>query len=243
MKKKTGIKVWEEIQRVLDENPGLFVRVEPHNQALRLEDVDPDSDFFFEFGIQKADNQFELKFKPDHPDHVHISHENVDQQTLAVRLQLWLDILEMYTKIASPYDDPITDAYTREFKEAFNLVDEDANVAPYDLERQIYISEYLLRVKGFLKEHKENATEPEKLELDALELDRADLEKNLTKLTKNQVVQKLASFWAKCRKFGLPLLKDVYQEAKKEVIKSLVKASVDGVPTIIKFLETYNPME
>jgi hypothetical protein len=54
-----------------------------------------------------------------------------------------------------------------------------------------------------------------------------DLKANQTRLTKRKVTQVLAKIYAKARKHGLNLLKEIYIEAKKELIKQLISGKIE----------------
>lgn len=237
MKKKVGVKIWEVIDPVLKKNRELYIVAPPSNQALRLEDVHSDSDFFFEFGFQKTDGTVEIKYKPGGPENVNIVAGVSNVENLKENLEQWFFVLNKYSEVSSPYDDPMIVNYADEFFEDLALVDEDADTHPFDLKRQLYLDSYLTNIKGLLKEHNDKQHDDIKPEIKFIEDECTSLQQNLTKLTKNQVLKKLSHIWALGRKSGLTLLKDMLKEFQKQAITAVVKGTLSSGDNIFKLLE------
>jgi len=208
MKKKIAITVWEKIQPILFENRDLFIVAEPRDQALRLEDVDKGSDFFFEFGFQDNNNHFEVRLKPGHTDHIRIVEEKMDLQGIISSLNLWLEILRKYTRTASPYDDLFEHRFQQEYYEKINLNEPDADYAPFDDEILFKLLDYLDAVRGKLQTYREIASETDKYQIQIIEKDCETLQKNMQLLSRNEVYEKLSAIWSKSKKISLKLIKE-----------------------------------
>lgn len=132
----------------------------------------------------------------------------------------WIEFLNEYNNIHSIYDDPITEAYQKEFESQFELVDEEADYASFDLDKQLFIDNYL--DNAILKLELAIA-EANRSEVEELIVDANLLKTKQTQLSKRQVVKRLSKFCAKARKHGLNLVKEIFVEARKELLKQLIK--------------------
>lgn len=98
-------------------------------------------------------------------------------------------------------------------------MDDDADVVPFDLPRQIlidnYLDEVIIRLVSYEEENDEN--------LEELKAVAVELKSTLTQSTKNQVVRKLSVLWAMAREKGIPIFKEIFVELAKEVIIAMGK--------------------
>jgi hypothetical protein len=226
-KKEFPLSVLQTIEELMKTESSHFEVTDSGESLLKFKDKDSKSDFYFEIKSFKLDNAkklyLEISYKPRHKD-IPTSHERtVDAKSLGGYLKMWSDLLNDYERIKI-FDDPILKQYEDEFLAEFEILDEDADTNSYDFNTQILIDKYLDYCNLKLAEHK---TEQNKDEVEIIENEIRDLKNSQTQLVKRKVVKSLARIWAKTRKFGLNLLKDVYQEAKKEIIKQLIKGQID----------------
>lgn len=98
-------------------------------------------------------------------------------------------------------------------------MDDDADVVPFDLPRQIlidnYLDEVIMRLVSYEEENDEN--------LEELKAVAVELKNTLTQSTKNQVVRKLSVLWAMAREKGISIFKEIFVELAKEVIIAMGK--------------------
>jgi hypothetical protein len=125
--------------------------------------------------------------------------------------------------VKSPYDDPILKQYEAEFISDFNIIDEDAEFTGYNLEQQLFIDEYLDRVVKLLDSHTD---ENNKEQIKSINKDISELRKRLTVISKKQTIEALAKIWAKSRKIGFPIIKEIYIQVRNEIIKQLVQGQL-----------------
>ncbi|PKK35128.1 hypothetical protein BWI96_18925 [Siphonobacter sp. SORGH_AS_0500] len=236
MKKLTPITVLEKIQPLIDNATQLAKQVKTDKYAFRLEDIDPESDFYFACNFPEKDPQagFLVNRKPFARNTVREAGERLSLEGVTEVLKQWLDILESYNKIVTIYDDPILKSYEKEFIGFIAIDEDDADTAPLDLEKQFYLDDYLTTVAGLLEEKKSTVSEEKaKLLTEAIK-ECEELQEQLPELTKNQVAVKLARFWAKTRKAGIGFIKDVLTEFKKKGIEAVAKATVEHLPNLIE---------
>lgn len=226
-KKEFPLSVLQTIEGLMKTESPHFEVTDPGESLLRFKDKDPKSDFYFEIKSYKFDASTKLQliisYKPRHRDIPTTHEKTVDAKLLGGSLKNWSDLLGEYEQITI-FDDPILKQYEDEFLTEFEILDSDADTNSYGFDTQILIDKYLDYCSLKLTEHK---TDENKEEVEKIENEIKELKTSQTQLTKRKVVQKLSRIWAKTRKFGLNLLKDVYQEAKKEIIKQLIKGHID----------------
>jgi hypothetical protein len=226
-KKDFPLSILETVEELLKSDSTYFETTDPGESLLKFKDKDPKSDFYFEIKGYGFDNNrklsVDLSFKPRHKDIPAAHEKKVEAKSLGAYLKNWTDILAEYERIKI-FDDPILKQYQDEFLADFELLDEDADTKSYDYKTQVWLDEYLDKCKTRLIEIKteENGTDVEQAERDINELKNTQ-----TSLTKRKVVEKLTKIWARTRKLGIQLIKEFYQEAKKEIIKQLIKGQID----------------
>jgi hypothetical protein len=237
MKKKIAVTLWKKIQPVLDKNRDLYIVGPKHNQALRLEDCQTDSDFFFEIGFQDDSNNYTIKYKPFHPSHVREQEVKVAEKTIIEKLEEWFSILQQYNEVKTPYDDPLVEQYSKEFMQDLKFTDPQAGFVSFNLNEQLLLDSYLTEVKQVLIDYKEDAQESSISEIEKIEFETQALQAALPRLTKNQTLEMLVRIWARTRRYSLQMLKDVIQEFRKEGLKAFVKGTLEMVPQFFRLLE------
>ena len=98
----------------------------------------------------------------------------------------------------------------------------DAETAPFDLKKQLYLEENLSAANKKLEELKANRTDEEVSQINDLQAEVQTIKKEMTGLTKKEVVSKLVRFWAKSRKVGIDVLKEVFINVTAEIFKQLL---------------------
>jgi DeoR/GlpR family transcriptional regulator of sugar metabolism len=95
-------------------------------------------------------------------------------------------------------------------------------VAPFDLKQQLYLDDYLSSVDEKLQKLKENKTTEEIDQLSELQIEAKSIRKDITKLTKRNLVNRLAGLWAKSQKVGIEVIKEVFVSVTAELAKRLL---------------------
>lgn len=223
MKKKIPLILLREIQPKIDQHRKLIRPVLKTDALFHLIDNDSKSDLYFKIYNSNV-GKYVTDFKPKNPTSILNSKSEQTLESVGKQFDTWIDIIKGYNSIVSIYDDPIIEAYQKEFETKFTIVDEDAEYAPFDLERQLFIDNYLEKI---ILKLEAAITENNKAEIEDIINDSKSLKNEQTQLCKKQVVERLSQIWAKTRKFGVTLLKEIYAESKKELIKQLIKGMLD----------------
>ena len=224
LKKKIPLVVLETLESFLSKENETVKLIDPENLLLKFIDRDDKSDFYFnidQYKVEPGKYQLLVEYKPKSKEIIEkhrgwINHTNLDNV-----FNNWVTIIEKYDKIETIFDDPIERKYQEEFYSEFEILDEDADTVSFNLNQQLFLSNYLEKVIlaiDTLNSENESLTE---IKEEAIELNE-----NLTTLTKRKVIKKLSIIWAKARKYGLPLLKEIYVQVRNELISQLIKGQL-----------------
>lgn len=238
MKKKIPIAVWQEIQPLIDEHRQLFKPLRTDKFAFHLLDLDPESDFYFQCNFQDSSGRFNIKYKPLNTSHVLEQTESqVELKVLVSRVSAWANVLREYLETPTFYDDPILQQYEDEFFEDFEMDELDADTIPFDFKRQLYLDKYVSDIKGLLNRYKETASDEQILEIKSIESDCDNLRQNITVISKNEAVKKLSKIWAKGRKYGLEMIKDMLKEFQKEAVSWVAKKMIENSESLFNSIK------
>lgn len=226
MKKKIPLTILEALQPISDKNVNLVHQIHDDNSMFHLVDNDEKSDFYFKV-LPKTENRngqlnFLIERKPITKENVQAAGDWQTVEGIVGQLRIWLDLLKGYNEIQTIYDDPITKAYSDQFLKEVEIVDDDASTAPFSLKQQLYLDDYLSEAQNKIEALKVNRSKEEIQQLDELKVDAKNLQKDLTKLTKSQVVKRLSKFWGKAQKVGLDVIKEIFVSVTSEIVKRLI---------------------
>ncbi len=216
----------KEIQPLLDSG-GLFATKIKDEQVLyHLIDNDKESNFFFTINDYQINAGGEILYfivRKPYTKRDLGNHEGwVPLKTVKLEFDAWIEIIKGYEKAKFIYDDPILQSYQEKFEKKFEIIDDDANTSPFDLEQQVFLDKYLDGVQGQVKQLKVGRNEEEQELLTGIENDVSEIKKNLTKESKKKIVQRLSRLWAKAQKVGLDVLKEIFVNVSAEIIKKLM---------------------
>ena len=225
-KKNIPLVVLEAIEPLIDQSESEnFLITTGEDSILKFEDSDEDSNFYFEIlGSANKANKTEITidFKPQSKSST-ANHKVVIQHSqLGVQFKEWKLRLDAYSKLGKIFEDPILKRNEERFLTQFDILDEDADDSSFNLDQQLFLDEYLEVSKQKLAQLKERSDESTTKELEKLEIEADEIRKDLTKATKRRVIQKLARFWAKAQKAGIPVIKEIFINVMAELTKKLL---------------------
>ena len=149
---------------------------------------------------------------------------NNEIPNIIISFNKWIALLRGYNSVNLTEDDYFTDFYEQEFFQEFEIVDADAEITPFTHRQQVALYNLLETIEGELIIQKND-----NLKLDEVILETQYLKENIQNLSKKAVVGKLARILAKIKKSGVKLIKTIWDETRKEVIKQIVNATIDGI--------------
>ncbi|HNP19406.1 MAG TPA: hypothetical protein PKL31_13295 [Fulvivirga sp.] len=224
-KRDIPLVVLEALENYSKRSSDLFQIVNNDDALLRFEDMSDNPKHFFQFKDFKNTNNNQLltiSFKPRNSTDPTAYSTSVEVSKIEPHFKNWISLLERYKK-SKFLDDPILRQYEAEFYQEFEIIDSDADTNSYPFQTQLWLDKY---IDNTLK--KLDINYPKNLpEINSIKADLEDLRETQTELTKKKVLEKLSRIFAKARKFGLKLLKEIYLEAQKELIKQLISGKID----------------
>lgn len=176
-----------------------------------------------------------IQFYPSNLEDLSTTELIVDRKDVAGIIQNWISVLKEYNNTPSVFDDAVLNSYKDEFYEQYKVVDEDANIKPFNLQQQLFIDNYLDYVIHKAPDYK---TADNEADVEDIINDAKELKTNLTTLTKQKVIDGLCWMWAKMQKNGLLMLKGLFlkiqDEGVKEGVKEITKFMIDLGKQIVK---------
>lgn len=225
MKKKLPANLLAKFQPILEKYGHLVVPRDMENSILYLKDRDPKSNFYFKIGRE---------FKTNGVLHYTIDCVPTDANTnlpgsgtykidpLMRVFHSWILALVAYEK-TTYFDDPILQAYATEFEESWKLNEPDADTAPFDFDRQLFLIGYINQALEDVCDLEEKSTAEDNSQFqDALE-EGMQLKEKLGNLTKNETMKLLYRFWAKARKAGIPVIQKILIDLTGSIAVKLIK--------------------
>lgn len=141
---------------------------------------------------------------------------------------IWYDLIKDYNTVSFDDEEDFLKMYEDEIFADFEIIDEDADVKPFDNNQQVILYKFLETTVIYLKkEYPDNQIIKEIIE------EANTLKVDIPILSKRVAIRRFSKVLAKIQKFNPITFKDLYDVAKKEVIKYLLLKSVETLPKII----------
>jgi len=144
MKKKFPLEVLRQLNKLKNKAPEDTRLAEVKESfLLRYEDLDSDSDFFFEitsFSINQSKIYYSCSCKPSSEKNLGTFAFNYVYMSVVDQIKQWSSIIQAYNEI--PFfreDDKMVSKYTEEFFEEYKILEDGADKEPFDLEKQVLI--------------------------------------------------------------------------------------------------------
>jgi hypothetical protein len=143
----------------------------------------------------------------------------------------WIEIIREYEEITFSDEDRIEKQYEEEYFTEFDIVDEDADVKPYNEKSQEEFYKLLTWVQDNLRNQ-----EPNNGGVEIIIADIDTLKDNLSRLTKRKVIRSWAKICSKIKILGVKFWKGLLDAAKKEAYKQIISGSIHIADDIWKHL-------
>ena len=229
---KTIEQLYSSIRSHVSNNSDILEITQDEGLMIKIVDSSKHSNFEFVVSNPKFNNRkaiFTVEHIPENTASLKKKSLSTVPDSVLKTLKGWTAWIREYNKASLTADDKILNEYENEFFQNFELLDEDADINPFELEKQIIIHNYIVHVVQILEKNKE---ENSKLIAEANEL-----KDNIPNLTKRKTVKKLSRFFANVRKKSLVLLKEILVEAKKELYKRAIKGGFDFVGELLNGIQ------
>lgn len=224
-KKEIPLIILESLQPFADQNSDIIKSINSDSLFFHLVDIDPNSDSYFKLikYERRADGTFyQIEYKPS-------SKENTNAHNVFTKIdgvvsfaKIWIDLIKAYNALHKVHDDPILKAYEDHFFKQVDIVDGDADYAPFDIDRQLFLDQYLQNVDSSLEKLKSEKSKDEIDELSSLQEEAKLIRHDMTKLTKRKAVRRLSKFWARAQKVGLDVIKEIFINLASDFAKKML---------------------
>lgn len=216
MKKKLPLSFLKGIKRGTNKSFDLIKAIYGDDFLIKFIDKDPSSDFFFE--ITKHDartNKYIIRHLPSHAQNVTIHSTALSIGDVNNRLESWANTIAEYEELDTIIDDPILKSFQDEYYSSFDIVDEDAEYAPFNTDKILILDQHLSFIKDKINSY------PDQEQREILKPVIVEIEKvrqHLTDKSKKWVIKNLSYIWAKLSKHSVNVLKEVVKEGQKQLI-------------------------
>lgn len=218
-KKDFPLTVHQNLNQLRTEFSKNFKSASPEMPLMVFKDTDEYSSFYFQINsFSKENNDFiyRIAYKPKSQDDLEGHTSTLKFDELYRRIKNWIATIQHFDQTPHFFEDHITESYAKEYFDEYKILEDDADTEPFDFKRQLLIDQYLENSVKFLEKYQNKNANIDLVEPIEIAI---TLRANLTTLTKNEVIQRLSKFWAVARKKGLPIIKEVFFELAKELIK------------------------
>lgn len=225
MKKNTPLEIWERLQPLVDQNKEYIMAIPDNGSMFHVKDRDIKSSFFFKIVRQQSVNgrtSYYAEIAPRSTSSIEKHTTLGPPEHITEVFKQWIEIIKTYNSIQTVYDDPIIQANQARFEKQFEILDDDAETSSFNLDQQIFLNDYLDSAKTKIEALKDGRTTEEVNQLEDLKNEATEIQKLLTKETKNKIIKKLARFWAKAQKIGLDVIKEVIKDVAVEFTKKIL---------------------
>lgn len=208
-------KIHLDVNQIVEENRSVVAFFKNEELEIIIKDLAPKSNFNFKISNPRQVNSkinYKLEYTPRNTTSVEPGTITVESERVMNTLKGWIHRINEYNKITITKKDKIVSEYADEFYEDFEIIDEDAEENPFELEKQLILHNFLIKAITVLEEDGDNQHLIEEAQ---------DLKANLPKLTKKATIRKLSNLFAKIRHKSLPLIKEVLDVAQKELYKRI----------------------
>lgn len=224
MKKSNPIDALKALEPYVKRTGKNFTYNKKDGTLVHLIDTDTESDFYFSI-IQyqnKGNFQALIEYKPKSSQSVEQHKTWANEKQIEQHFSQWVEILEEYDKVITPFDDPILASFKEEYFTDFELVEEEKE-NPLKINQILLLDKQLEKYAENLDTHKTETNTPA---IEKIHEEIEEVRNNLTTKTKLWIFNKLAWIHAKSTHLGVSITNEVVIEGKKEMIKHLVIEAV-----------------
>jgi hypothetical protein len=229
---QTVQRLYTSIRKFVAENSDILELTKNEPFGLLIEDKSKSSKFkfFISNPHQNPQNKifFVVEYNPRSNLSIASNKKTVEEKSVLQQLEQWTNLIRRYNEISLTPDEIILNEYEKEFYDNFEIIDEDADTHPYELVKQVMISNYFTQVIKILK-----VNEVENVELIK---EAEDIKDSIPKMTKKTTIKRISRFFALVRKKSLPLLKEILEIGKKEFFKKAITAGFDMIGDLINVI-------
>ncbi len=149
------------------------------------------------------------------------------------RYERWVQLIREYNSISFDVNEKFLKQYEDEVYADFENMDVDSDIAPFDIEQQVLLYNFIeATTKCLALRHPDDAI------VEEIIAEANSLKDDVAKVSKKVASKRLSKVLAKIRKYNPVTFRDIYDVAKKEVIKHLLHKGVDNLPKLIEAIQS-----
>jgi hypothetical protein len=216
----------------------IIISIDLADQLFYFQDINH-RDFNFLIGIPDKKSKgtparFPIQYTPGSHDSKAVITGELDKDLIFKHLLGWISIIKDYNSVSFNQELDFLKSYEEEIFSDFEIIDEDAETKPFDTNQQIILYKFLEATVNHLeKEYPKNEIVKEII------TEANSLRDEIPILTKRIASKRFSQVLAKIRKFNPITFKDVYDVAKKEVIKYLLLKGVETLPKLVNSITAF----
>lgn len=225
-KKKIPIFILKAIDQArLDNNFVDLIIIKPQNGIVEIYDTD----YEFYYKIHNISNRggktlYDYSCSPSGSYTIKTQSKDRNIDLLSNSLSAWIKLLKDYNEITFPVGDPIIESFCEEYYAEFEILDEDSNIKPFQIDQILLLNDHLENLQKVLPEFIDNREIEEEINGEI-----ENLKQRLPSETKQKIVKALSYIYAKISKYSIGFIQDFHKEGRKEAIKQLVKSGINYI--------------
>ncbi|MBK9658536.1 MAG: hypothetical protein WBA96_09410 [Chitinophagaceae bacterium] len=188
------------------------------------------TDFYFRIVKKNGDQvsgektKYLIQYKPIDRTDISTTNRIADTEMIEKFLADWLNILIEYSNIETIFDDPILKKYQEDFEEKLKIIDDDAEFAPFNLEKQIFLIDYL---DFIIQKANDEKTEENKSDIELIIKESNELKAEITQTTKSKAIKKLSKILGRVQKSGIKFIKEVFIKVAADITAKLLLGNIN----------------
>jgi hypothetical protein len=135
----------------------------------------------------------------------------------------WINLMRELEKYRNILSEPFLKEYTDEFFAEFEFVEEDDDNNHYGTQKQIDLYNALDKLELYLKTQEQSEI------IEGIIKETIDLKENIQNISKGATKKRVAKMFAKIKKGGIKVFKDVVEVGYKEIIKAALHSGTDVI--------------
>ena len=220
--------------RKLTDECGDSVMITEGKETIIVEDKDPTSSFFFKVEGFSVDDRgivsYNVSYAPINELKIETYIASMTSEGLIPRFKRWLSYIQEYNLTILGREDKYEKLYEEEFTDLFEIVDSDADVAPFDVIKQIFLDNYLKSAINLLENGNTDT------DISDVIAQLKSVKNDIPNASKKNIIRGLSKGFAKLRKKSIPLLKEILKEFQKELIKRGISWGLDHTDKILSWI-------
>lgn len=215
------LQMLEEAEKKVEEK-NLGIQVVENENLVDLEFQYFDQIFSFsitKYEVKNGNLSYTYFYKPQNTLEFSTRKAISNNKTLIVHLDLWLDFVKSYIEAPSPFADKYEIFYEEQFYEKYKILDDDADINPFSIDKQKVIKQALNKIEEVVNKNEINASDSANEKVIHL---IEEVKSNLRISPKNVILKTWAKLLANYYKIGHPIVQGAAGSALYEIIKGVL---------------------